>query len=126
MGALKYQCMERPGPVPHGFAMPKPPAQRRKNYIAQWRRFRNSMTQEELADRAQLSAPGLSQIETGKVNYTHESLGRIAEALGCTRGDLLEVDPFAIDELGRLTREMSDPSTRRRAARLLEALLKAD
>ena len=47
------------------------------------------MTQEELAERAGLSARYVGAIEVGDVSASVTVLGRIAEALGVEPGDLL-------------------------------------
>jgi transcriptional regulator with XRE-family HTH domain len=55
------------------------------------RRKRNDqhMTQEELAERAGLSARYVGAIERGDVSANVTMLGQIAEALGVEPGDLL-------------------------------------
>jgi len=47
------------------------------------------MTQEELAERADLSARYVGAIELGDVSASVTVLGQIAEALGVEPGDLL-------------------------------------
>ena len=47
------------------------------------------MTQEELAERADLSARYVGAIERGDVSASVTVLGQIAEALGVEPGDLL-------------------------------------
>ena len=47
------------------------------------------MTQEELAERAGLSARYIGDIERGDVSASVTVLGKIAEALGIEPGDLL-------------------------------------
>jgi len=51
------------------------------NKIKEYRR-KKKMSQEELAKRAQLSRPHLSNIENGEAQPTIEVAMRIAEALG--------------------------------------------
>ena len=53
-----------------------------------WRNFR-TLTQQELADRAGISKPYLSQIETGKRTGTAEVLAAIANALGVTLDEMM-------------------------------------
>jgi transcriptional regulator with XRE-family HTH domain len=48
------------------------------------------MTQEELAERAGLSARYVGAIERGDVSASVTVLGQIAEALGADPGDLLK------------------------------------
>ena len=53
------------------------------------KRHEQRMTQEELAERAGLSARYLGAIERGDVSASVTVLGQIAEALGVEPGDLL-------------------------------------
>ncbi|APH53836.1 Transcriptional regulator, Xre family [Granulibacter bethesdensis] len=59
------------------------------------RRMRHDrdMTQEELADRAGLSARYIGAIERADVSASITVLGQIAEALGVEPGTLLTVSP---------------------------------
>lgn len=45
-------------------------------------RAAKGMTQEELANKAQISRPNISSIENGKYNVRLDTLHKIAEALG--------------------------------------------
>jgi DNA-binding XRE family transcriptional regulator len=62
-----------------------------KNPIRAWRNFRE-LTQQELADRAGISKPYLSQIETGKRTGTAEVLAAIAVELGVTIDDVIPAE----------------------------------
>jgi len=53
------------------------------------KRHDRHMTQEELAERAGLSARYVAAIERGDVSASVTVLGQIAEALGVEPGDLL-------------------------------------
>ena len=53
------------------------------------KRHDQNMTQEELAERADLSARYVGAIERGDVSASVTVLGQIAEALGIEPGDLL-------------------------------------
>ena len=53
------------------------------------KRHDQQMTQEELAERAGLSARYVGAIERGDVSASVTVLGQIAEALGVESGDLL-------------------------------------
>ena len=53
------------------------------------KRHDQQMTQEELAERAGLSARYVGAIERGDVSASLTVLGQIAEALGIEPGDLL-------------------------------------
>jgi transcriptional regulator with XRE-family HTH domain len=72
---------------------PKPP-RFRKTFIAQWRDFRN-LTQEQLADRLDMTQSHLSMLENGKRGYTQETLEAIAHALTTDVASLLMRDPTA-------------------------------
>lgn len=62
-------------------------------YIREWRKFRG-LTQQQLGDRLNHPASWVSQIETGKIFYTEDSLSAISEALSCTPADLLMRNPL--------------------------------
>jgi DNA-binding XRE family transcriptional regulator len=62
-----------------------------ENPIRVWRNYR-TLTQQELADRAGISKPYLSQIETGKRTGTAEVLAAIANALGVTLDEMMPTE----------------------------------
>jgi transcriptional regulator with XRE-family HTH domain len=64
----------------------------RRHFIKQWRKFRH-LTQEQLAGRIDVTAGAISQLESGRIGYTQATLEALAEALSCSPGDLLNVDP---------------------------------
>jgi transcriptional regulator with XRE-family HTH domain len=70
----------------------QPKRQFRKTYIRQWREFRN-LTQEQLADRLEMTASFLSMLERGQRGYTQETLEAIAYALQTDVASLLMRDP---------------------------------
>ncbi len=61
-------------------------------YLKAWRKKRG-YTQDQLAERAGLSKPFISQLESGKKQYTQQTLEALAAALGTTPGALVTVDP---------------------------------
>lgn len=61
-------------------------------YLRQWRKHRG-YTQDRLAEMTGLSKPYLSQLETGKRQYTQELLEHFADALRCEPADLIIRDP---------------------------------
>jgi DNA-binding XRE family transcriptional regulator len=63
-----------------------------KNPIKVWREFR-SLTQQQLAVAAGISASYLSQIETHKRAGTTEVLTAIARALKVSLEDILKIEP---------------------------------
>ena len=60
-----------------------------ENPLRVWRSYRG-LTQQQLADAAQISKPYLSQIESGKRAGTAEVLGRIADALDVSIEDIVD------------------------------------
>jgi transcriptional regulator with XRE-family HTH domain len=71
---------------------PAPKPQKRRHFIRQWRKFKD-LTQEQLAERIGVTPGTISQVETGRINYTQPLLEKLAEEFGCKPGDLLNVDP---------------------------------
>lgn len=73
-------------------------------FFRAWRKYRG-LTQEQLAERVDMSVSSISQLETGKQGFTDTTLLAIADALNCEPGDLLSRDPRiegAIIDLMRL------------------------
>jgi transcriptional regulator with XRE-family HTH domain len=64
----------------------------RRLFLREWRVYRN-MTQEQLAERVEMSVSNISQLERGLQGYSSEGLQRLAVALQCEPGHLLMVDP---------------------------------
>ena len=64
----------------------------KRTYIKEWRELLG-MTQEELAEAADLSDGYISLLENGERGYTQRSLEQIAYALRRTPGELTNVDP---------------------------------
>ena len=60
-----------------------------ENPIRVWRDYRG-LTQQQLAEKAGISKPYLSQLESGKRNGTTEVLSKLAEALQVSLEDLVE------------------------------------
>lgn len=98
MRNVQFDGVAAPRPEPHYLAMPNT---RRPTFIRQWRVYRG-FSQEELADRIDMSKGNLSQIERGLINYTHDSLERLADALDCDLLDLLSRDPKDSESLWSL------------------------
>ena len=59
--------------------------------LRQIRRYRN-MTQEGLAEKAQLSPEQISYLERGLSGTTLDTVGRLAEALNVSEHDLLDFE----------------------------------
>lgn len=70
----------------------------RVTYIAQWREFRN-LTQEQLANRLEMTQSHLSMLENGKRPYTQQTLEAIADALQTDAASLLMRDPTDTDAI---------------------------
>ena len=60
-----------------------------ENPIKVWREYRG-LTQQQLADKAGISKPYLSQIETGKRTGTTEILSAIAKSLDVSLEEVIE------------------------------------
>jgi transcriptional regulator with XRE-family HTH domain len=75
-----------------------------QTFVRQWRKHRG-LSQETLAERAGLSPPSISQLETGNQGFTDKSLARIAAALDCTPADLLVHDPSREDSFWPLCQQ---------------------
>ena len=88
-------------------ARPKP----RDWFLKQWRKHRG-LTQDQLAERAGLSKPFLSQLENGKRQFTHETLVVLADALRCEPADLIMRDPSDPDGLWSIYDQLSAPQRR--------------
>jgi transcriptional regulator with XRE-family HTH domain len=89
--------------------------------IAQWRKRRNQMSQEKLAEEIGTTKGSLSRWEKGERDITLNALTAIAEVLGCRVADLID-DP---DHPGSILAKM-DEGTRKRAIRLIEAIKDGD
>jgi transcriptional regulator with XRE-family HTH domain len=50
----------------------------------------NKLTQEKLAEKAELAAPYVSDVERGRVNISVDALQRVANALGVKLSALFE------------------------------------
>ncbi len=100
------------------------PAQVRNNVKA-WRMYRG-LTQEQLAERIEMSTASVSQIETHKQGLSDDTLFGISTALDCSPGDLLSWDPRSADyQLYRLISAMV-AAKREQALRLIHALAEPD
>lgn len=82
----------------------------RRIFLKQWREYRN-LTQEALADRVGMSVSNISQLERGLQGYSMEGLERLADALRCEPGQLLNVDPTDDDAIWSLW-ERAQPGER--------------
>lgn len=63
-----------------------------RQHIRDWRLHRG-MSLDDLMMETGIPKGRLSEIERGKRRYNQDQIEIIADALGCTPGDLLDVDP---------------------------------
>ena len=68
-------------------------AKKPKHFIREWRLHREVKTQSALAKSVNLTSQTICRLESGEANPGLDVLERIANALNCTRGELLDVDP---------------------------------
>lgn len=69
---------------------------RPKYFFREWRKFRN-LTQPRLAERVNMATSSISQLENGKQGFTDDTLSLLAEALNCSPGALLTINPLEKD-----------------------------
>jgi len=62
------------------------------HFIRSWRKYRN-LTLDQLAERLDVTAGTLSQLERGNTQYTQPMLEALADALNCEPSDLITRDP---------------------------------
>lgn len=74
------------------------PTSRGRIFLKQWRIYRG-LTQEQLAERVNMSVSNISQLEQGRQGYSQEGLEALANALRCEPGQLLSVDPTKGDAI---------------------------
>jgi transcriptional regulator with XRE-family HTH domain len=103
--------------------MPHPkPARFRPTFIAQWRDFRR-LTQEQLADRLDMTQSHLSMLENGKRGYTQETLEAIAEALQTDVASLLMRNPMDGDAIWSIW-EQAKPAQRQMIIEIAKTVAK--
>lgn len=100
---------------------PKAPQQFRRHFIKEWRNFRG-LTQEQLAERAGMTANNLSQLENFRQRYSGDGLDRLAEALNCEPGQLLMVNPSKDDAIWSLW-EKAKPGERQQIVAVAKAIM---
>lgn len=96
---------------------------RRSWYLREWRKHRG-LTQQQLADLLNTTKGYVSQLESGKRNYTQRQLEALADALKCLPGDLLMRDPGDGESLWSVWSEIPDEK-REDAIAVLKALAAA-
>lgn len=93
-----------------------------QNHLQAWRLFRK-MTQEQLAEAVGTNKAVISLIESGDRQLSPKWLGRLAPALGTTRGFLLDYHPDDVDA-DYLREIMEMPKDRRAQATALLRVLR--
>jgi transcriptional regulator with XRE-family HTH domain len=101
----------------------KQPKQR--TFLPQWRKYRDNITQERLAERAEVSQGMISQLETGQSDYTGELLEKLSYALRCEPADLIMRNPLDTEAPWSIWERLK-PEQRKQAIRLLKALAEDD
>lgn len=98
-----------------------------RNFIAQWREYRDGMTQERLAESVaeilgtSFTASTLSRIENSKSPYSQRQLDAFAEVLRCEQADLISRDPSGPESPWSIWDRLNT-ANRRTAMNLLRAL----
>jgi DNA-binding Xre family transcriptional regulator len=103
----------------------------RPAYLKQWRTYRGrqwnrpkgKVTLDELSQATGLSEGFLSEIERGKKDGSRKSLEKIARALRCSVGDLLNVDPLSHGALWDVWEQLR-PQEKAQGIELLNALIR--
>ena len=104
----------------HPYAMLK--SKRRKTFIKEWRKFRG-LTQEQLAERVDMSPGNVSLIERGLQNYTQDTLEAFADVLNCEPSDLLNRNPLDPEAIWSIW-DHAKPGQRRQIVEIAKTLLK--
>lgn len=103
---------------------PIPKPRKARHFLREWRKYRG-LTQEQLAERIDVTAGAISQLENGIINYTQPTIEALAYALSCEPGDILSRDPRlddAISELRTLLQAV-DRDDQKKALRVLREML---
>ena len=95
----------------------------RPNFVYAWRKARQ-LTQEQLAERAGVSASMISLIENGGSGFTVETLSDIGHALRVRPGWLLDRDPKAIEDILSIAEDIEElpPELRERLLKAAKVL----
>lgn len=79
----------------------------RKHFLREWRQFRN-FTQQQLADRADLTPGAISQLENFRVKMTQPTLEALADAMNCEPGHIWMVNPQKDDAIWSIWERASE------------------
>lgn len=94
----------------------------RRTFIRQWRQYRD-LTLERLADRVDMTAGNLSQLERGNQGYTQEALEKLAHALQTDVASLLMRDPTDTEALWSIW-EQARPGQKRQIVEISKTIVK--
>jgi len=92
--------------------------------LPKWRKYRNEMTQDQLAERSGVTQGMISHLENGNTDFTGNMLERLAFALQCEPPDLIMRDPTDSEAPWTIW-ETLKPAERRQAVEILKALKRA-
>lgn len=95
-------------------SMKNPRRKLRKHYMREWRKFRG-LTQEQAADRLEITQATLSRIEQLLIPYSQGLLEGAGIAYSCEPWDILNVNPLKEGEVIDLTQILRDASPEVRA-----------
>jgi len=93
-------------------------------------RKEQGLTQEELAERADLTAEAVTRVERGARTPTLKTLGKLAHGLGVSPGELVDVEatdpPKLSRHLAKIVSKLEDedPSVQESAAELVVTFLR--
>ncbi len=94
---------------------------RRRWFLREWRKKRG-YTQDRLAEMVGISKPYLSQLETGKRQYSQDLLEGLAEALSCAPSDLLNIDPTLGEDAVWSIYETLTPPQRKQVGAMMKVI----
>lgn len=98
---------------------------RRRTFLREWRKHRG-LTQEQAADRIEISQATLSRIETGTYPYTQDFLEKAAFAYMCEPADLIMRNPLDADAMWSITDQLREvpEEERARVRAVIEAMIR--
>ena len=101
------------------------PRPRRKTFLKEWREYRH-LTQEQAAERLDITQATLSRIERGLHPYSQDFLEKAAEAYHCEPQDLLMRNPSDKGAVWSITDNLrkATKAEREQIAAVVDALLK--
>lgn len=103
---------------------PAPP-KRRRTFLREWREYRG-LTQEQAAERFDISQGQLSRIERGDTPYNQDFIEKAADAYRCEPADLIMRDPTREDAIWSIVDQLKAATDEQRdnVRRVADALIK--